>query len=233
MNRYHLYLDFLELRRRAERRLASPRLLLLHTLLFHLVMLFWYVAGSQPSAAYTEIFSVFRMGHITVWTFALLAHSLWVFLRSGIILGQRERAVEAEMRAQAQANDAAMLDEGEHLFEVHGLLVQNMGQRAWPVPVLLLFNALTALGWVISANGIAGWSSTPFQLTVIGGLGLALLLLGIRYWNNRQERHIRQQIERLPKSKSGDYDARLMLSDDGELVEYPPLEAEKPKRERA
>ena len=84
-NGYLTFLDYLELRRRVEKRLASGRYFLLHIIIFMVEMALIGAAGFNPSYDPSNYFFVFpSYGNLVAfWSGVLLAHGLWSYWRSG------------------------------------------------------------------------------------------------------------------------------------------------------
>ncbi len=167
-NGYLTFLDYLELLRRIERRLASGSWFLLHVILFG--------AGTAivGTAAWSPYYDPNRqyfinpvIGHwITLWSGVLLAHGLWSFWQSGSRTGRRDGVIESEMRERLQTDDIYLSDRPKDLFRLHGLLNDDIQKRANMIPTLLLFvfiNACIWIPWTISgeADSSFAWMTAP------------------------------------------------------------------------
>jgi hypothetical protein len=239
-NGYLNFLDYLELRRRVEKRLSRPLPLLAHTLLFGAgapiigLLDFYVLRGSyyfpylvQP--AFGQI--------VALWSGALFLHGIWAFLRSGAMGSARGKAIEAEMRARLEQDDSYLSDNPKDLFRLHGLLEDDVRKRSgifWLMLTVTFINALIWIPWALYEPTTSfGW----FFGTLLSVCYLpALLWAGWR--RGRREGKLRKQMEQLFDHPADERDywntsQRLtQVNDDGELVDYEPLEYQgKRKRE--
>src|SRR4051812_37175883 len=104
-NGYLTFLDYLELRRRVEKRLASGNWFFLH------MVTFGVITAIIGSLAYSPIWDQFRDYFIrpqygqlvALWSGILVIHGLWTLWHSGARGGQRDQAIETEMRERLQS----------------------------------------------------------------------------------------------------------------------------------
>ena len=222
-NGYLTFLDYLELRRRVEKRLASGNLLLLHTVAFGIGATALGFIGFQTFYnPYDYYFVDPTMGHIVgLWSGILLLHGLWFYWRSGARGGQRDEAIEREMRERLQRDDLYLSNHPKDLFRLHGLLNNDIRKRASMISVLVFFGFLNALMWIPWAlnDAHSPWAWTNAQILILP----LLLALGWNMWRRgRYEAKLRDQIEYLFGNQSYEeeyYPEReARLSDSEELV---------------
>ncbi len=229
-NDYLTFLDYLELRRRVERRLAGAQWLFLHALLFIFVAV---LAVSYAASTFSwwngrSYFLEPSYGQImAVWSGVLAVHSLWTFRHSGASSMARGDAVEAEMRERIDSDDSYLSDNPKILFRLHGLLDDDIRRRAGSVAALMLFavgNAAVWIPWAIYTPE----DSFAWQITLFTGFLAGVLLLFGAMRRGRQEARLRRGMTQLPgtveipryqppRQREPDY-ARLV--EDGELVDY-------------
>jgi hypothetical protein len=225
-NGYLTFLDYLELRRRVEKWLASGNLLLLHTLVFGIGATALGIIGFQ---SYYNPFDYYyvdpSMGHIVgLWSGILLLHGLWFYWRSGAHGGRRDQTIASEMRERLQNDDLYLSDHPKDLFRLHNLLNNDIRIRASMIPVLVFFSFLNVLIWLPWAlnDAHSPWAWTNAQILIVP----LLLALG---WNfaarRRHEVKLRQQMEQLfgsqqTQSSEDEYGAEreMRLSENDELV---------------
>jgi hypothetical protein len=218
MNCYHLYLDFLELRRRAERRLARPRWPLLHVIVFCLVSAALGLYGQMQFYEFNPIkFGPSRIYPMTVWAVLLAIHSLWVSLRSGAHFVRRGAVVEQLMREKLQQPDGYLLDDSRGLFQLHRLFERDLARRARIVTGVTVFALVNVAVWVGAVNELgAGWNFTaqPFILTGVHSVTLLAVWSLLMIWNTIRERNTCYQIEVLTQEPDRKRAPSLRLSDD-------------------
>lgn len=223
-NGYLTFLDYLELRRRVEKRLTSGNRLFLHIVLFGLGATIAGVAGFN--AIYTPGEYFFIDAHIGYWVSAwsalLLAHGLWTYVRSGASSGRRDHIIESEMRERLQAHDMYLSDHPKDLFRLHGILNDDIKSRSH-LPMILLFyiflNALLWLPWAITdARTSFAWQISPMLIVPL------VLTLATNIWvRARHERQLRKQLEQLfgyqqSDDDEPDYAREARLNSDDEMV---------------
>jgi len=225
-NGYLTYLDYLELRRRVEKRLASGNWLLLHTFIFTIGATVLGIYGFQT---YYNPFDYFyvdpTMGHIVgLWSGILLLHGLWSYWYSGVRSTQRNEAIEREMRKHIEADDMYLGEDPKNLFRLHGLLNKDLRKRANIIPTLVFFiflNAVIWIPWAINdAHSPYAWTNAPILILPL------LLALAWNMWRKEQhEAHLQDQMEQLfggqlVQENEDDYDPERekRLSESEELV---------------
>lgn len=196
-NGYLTFLDYLELRRRVERRLASGNLFLLHVLAFGIgTAILGTVAWSpyyDPGRYYfiNPVVGQF----ITLWSGILLAHGLRSFWQSGARAGKRDGIIESEMRERLQSDDMYLSNHPKDLFRLHGLLNDDVKKRASLTPILLFFVFINACVWIPWT--LAGQASSSFAWMVAMMLVIPFILAVVwNVWRRvRHEAQLRKQLE--------------------------------------
>ncbi len=220
-NGYLTFLDYLELRRRVEKRLASVNPLLLHGLIFGVSTTIIGLMGYPQF--YSGYFVYPVNGHVvSLWSGVLLAHGLWTYWHSGARAGRRDHIIEDEMRQRLQANDMYLSDHPKDLFRLHGLLNDDIQKRASLIPMLLFFVFINTLIWIPWT--LAGQANTSYAW--MDAMMLAVpLILGIAWnvWQRaRHEAETRKQLEQFFGYKQIDdgqeYEREMRLSNDDELI---------------
>jgi len=197
-NGYLTFLDYLELRRRVERRLASGKGFLLHAITFGVGAAAIGNAGWSP---YYDPFQNYFIDPtygflIGCWSALLLVHGLWSYWHSGARAGKREEAIEREMRERVQADDLYLSDHTKDLFRLHDLLINNIRTRASMIPVLLTFIVINAVVWIpwaiLEPDSSFAWKMAPLLVIPL------LLALAWNLWRRgRHEAKLRDQMEQL------------------------------------
>jgi len=225
-NGYLTFLDYLELRRRVEKRLASGNLLLLHTFFFGIGATILGIVGFQwVYNSFNYYYVDPSMGFIVSgWSVILLVHGLWTYWYSGVRGGQRDRVIEDEMRERLQNDDLYLSNHPKDLFRLHGLLNNDISKRASLIPILIVFTFLNTLLWVPWALNDARtpWAWTNAQILI------APLLVAIawNFWQrSRHQAKLRIQMEQLfgsqqslPTDDNFDSEREARLSESDELV---------------
>jgi hypothetical protein len=238
-NNYWTFLDYLELRRRIEKRLAGGKWLLLHTALFFAAVLF-FTAMRPPPPYYFDYYIQPGAGYfMVVWSLLLAAHGLLTYVRSGGSASRRGQAIEAEMRERIQNDDTYLSDDPKDLFRLHGILDDDIGKRSSSVSLLTIYTTINAMLWIPwaifdGASDSFAWTASPIMLIFI-----FLPLLGFSAFSSAgRERKLRQQMENsgepmpaIPKQKRAAHESAMRLSDDGELIMIED-EMEQPKSKR-
>jgi hypothetical protein len=107
-NSYFGYLDYLELRRRVERRLSGSLWLFAHIVVFAFLPLvcfaLWPYGWWYPVRGSTLVHDWIAYGMIG-WSIVLLLHGLWTYFRSGAWGGRRSQVIETEMRERVRNDD--------------------------------------------------------------------------------------------------------------------------------
>jgi len=223
-NGYLTFLDYLELRRRVEKRLTAGHYFLLHTIVFAIS------ATVIGSAAYSPIYYEFRdyfirPGYgqfVALWSGILLIHGLLSFWRSGARAGKRDMVIENEMRERLQNDDFYLSDQPRDLFRLHSLLNEDIQNRSSLITTLLTFvviNAFIWIPWALSSPSdsfawtLSLWLIPPFVIAIV--------------WNiirrGRHDKRIRKQLEAYFVNEhigddDSDYEREIRLSNNEELV---------------
>jgi len=224
-NGYLTFLDYLELRRRVEKRLAAGNWFLLHIFVFGIGAALIGIAGFHAIYDPDEYFYIFpQYGHyVSLWSGVLLAHGLSTYWRSGARAGKRDVVIENEMRERLQNDDMYLSDHPKDLFRLHGLLNDDIRKRASLVPTLLTFviiNALIWIPWALSGQAFTSFAWNAASLLVVP----FLLTLVWNIWGRaRHESKLRKQLEQLFGSRSSEKDAYLeretrLSAEDDEIV---------------
>ena len=233
MHNYFIFLDYLELRRRIEKRLATVNWLLLHSILFVVVtgLLLMTLTAGTPNF-YTGYFILPPIGYaMTAWSVLLLLHTFWTYARSGATASRRNEMIEREMSERVQNEDTYLSDNPKDLFRIYGLLEEDIQKRAAIFNILRIFATLNMIVWLGSALRDGLTSSFAWQSVI--GIGLAFLpVLAFNAWQrSRHEGRVRKLLSSAtPADEQPEplkNDRLLRLADDGELVDY---EVDKPKR---
>lgn len=240
-NGYLNFLDYLELRRRVEKRLSRPLPLLAHTLVFGvsalLIGLLGFYSFRNPNVL-DYYFILPGLGQfVAVWSGGLFLHGLWAFVRSGALGGARGKAIEAEMRARLEQGDSYLSDNPKDLFRLHGLLEDDVRKRSgifWLMLTAIFINALIWIPWAIYEP----YSSFGWLIGLFLGMGYLPALAWSAWRRGQREGKLRKQMEQLfdhPTDEREYWNASQRLtqvSDDGELVDHEPL-AYQGKRKRS
>lgn len=235
MNNYHLYLDYLELRRRVERHLSRALPVVAHIIIFAVVanLIGWngYKGIRDPNDYYfiAPEFGRFLAG----WSGVLLVHTLWQTLRSSLPGYVRNRAIEKEMRARLELNDSYLTDDPKMLFRLHGLLEENIRMRGGFFILLLataILNAMIWIPWALDEPRTSrGWM-------IAQTLEVIVLVTSLIYgaWRSGKENQLRKQLEALPPVSNynppAEEEVTFRLQDDGELVDFPISSPEQKKK---
>jgi hypothetical protein len=221
-NGYLTFLDYLELRRRVEKRLASGNLFLLHFIVFGVgTAIIGTAAWSPYYDPYRGYFINPVIGHwITLWSGILLAHGLCSFWRSGARAGRRDNVIEIEMRERLQADDMYLSDRPKDLFRLHGLLNDDIRKRAAMIPTLIFFAFLNACIWIPWTLG--GQAATSFAWTTAWMLAVPALLsiIWVLWRGSRNETKLRKQLEQYFSTEQTEndliYEREMRLSNDND-----------------
>jgi len=218
-NGYLTFLDYLELRRRVEKQLASGNHFLLHIFIFGTGATFSGLAGWSP---YIYGWFVYPLnGHlVSLWSGILLAHGLWTYWQSGARAGRRDHVIESEMRERIKNDDLFLSDRPKDLFRLHGLLNDDIQKRASMTPTLLLFAFINACVWIPWT--LAGHASDSFAWMVAMMLVIPFIVAVVwNVWQRvRHEAQLRKKLEQYFSNEQIDnepFDEREMrLSEDGD-----------------
>jgi hypothetical protein len=205
-NGYLTFLDYLELRRRVEKRLAAGNWFLLHIIIFIIGATMIGLAGFHTTYDPDEYFFIFPYyGHwVTFWSGVLLTHGLWSYWRSGARGGKRDHVIESEMRERIKNNDLFLSDHPRDLFQLHGLLNDDIQKRASMTPILLFFVFINASIWIPWT--LAGEARTSFAWMLAALLVVPMLLALIwNLWQRRRHRtQLRKQLEQYFSNERND-----------------------------
>jgi hypothetical protein len=219
-NSYFSYLDYLQIRRRIERRLSRSRWLFIHITVFVLTptVVFLTTPWLWWTSGYPYVVDPVIGGIMAGWGVALLLHGLWTFYRSGAWGNTLSHTVETEMHERVENNDSYLVQDARDLFRLHGLLEDDIQRRASAtITPLAVFTVLNGLLWIVERGGTYtsfAWYIAPF---------MALLLLPILAFNLwRVGRHERKLRDLLATAKPSSMEPKrdvLHLADDGEVLD--------------
>ncbi|MFN8373835.1 MAG: hypothetical protein U0694_13285 [Anaerolineae bacterium] len=227
-NSYWTFLDYLELRRRAEKRLARGTWLLVHTALFVVATIAMIAnAGGRYNNGY--FMQMNDSYGFAFWSFLLVVHAIFTYARSGAAQGRRSRAIEEEMRERLRSEDTYLSDNPKDLFRLHGILEDDVRKRNSAVGLLTLYTIVNALIWIPWVSFSSMRDSVPWQASPALAVLIFLPLLGFSAFSAAgRERALRKQMETLseaapqreeaPKQKRFVENSHMRLTDDGELM---------------
>jgi hypothetical protein len=228
-NENEAYFDYLEIRRRIERRLATGFGIVAHTALFVLAVFAGVTfLGSYPGNTLSAPAASFLM---LLWAFVLAIHGLWVYQAAGTNRRHRAAAVEAELTERYEAGDTELLASPRHLFRVRSLMDEDVRMRAgWIVGVnaFLLGNVVFWIGLLM--NGTVRWAAWPVvPMLAFGWFPSIYAINQVR--RRMRDAKVRRILSLRPVSTASavkqkrSFDSELeryaRLSDDGELVDVP------------
>lgn len=228
-NENEAYFDYVEIRRRVERRLASGIGVVAHTGIFVLAAFMGVLAlGRYPYSVDSAMFPSFIM---MLWAGLLVLHGLWTYRRAGTGFGRRSAAIESELSERYDADDTELLASSRHLFRVQSLMDEDVRMRAGWIVGVNMFLIGNLVFWLGLTFGEAGrWSAWPVVPM------LASMWFPSIYAINQVRRRMRDgkmrrilavrpvAAERAVKQKrsfDGELERYARLSDDGELVDLP------------
>ena len=190
-NSYFSYLDYLELRRRVERRLSGSLWLFIHVALFVIIPQACY--GLWPWGwwypGYTLVHDWIAAAMIG-WSIILLLHGLWTFFRSGAWGGRRSQVIETEMRERVRSDDSYLTQDSRDLFRLHGLLEEDVRRRSGMMVVpLTLFTVINAVLWIAEQGGL--YDALVWWMPVTMSLFLLPILMVNRWQLRRHEGKLR------------------------------------------
>jgi hypothetical protein len=233
-NSYFSYLDYLQIRRRIERRLSRSRWLFIHTAVFVITPLVVYFTSPwlwwYPGYPYVIQPSI--GGLMWGWAVALMLHGLWTYFRSGAWDNTRNLAIETEMRERVQNKDSYLVQDARDLFRLRGLLDDDVRRRASAtITPLALFSVVNGVLWIVARGGT--YNGTAWDITPMLGL-LLLPILAFNFWQVRlHERKLRDLLAAAdPAYTTKPKHDVLHLADDGEVLDIMDEndDYEKPKR---
>ncbi len=194
-NSYFSFLDYLELRRRIERRLARGHLLFLHTFAFvSFAILMAASAQHSLGSFYRSYFVDLGTGQFTaIWSIALALHGMLVYARSGAFAARRGWVVEDEMRHRIEADATFLSDEPSDLFRLHALLEDDIARRSSFVTPLSAFTMINVVMWV-TWSFVAIHSAFSWHMVLVFGPILLLLLLRSFVQQQRHNYQLRQRM---------------------------------------
>jgi hypothetical protein len=237
MQNYRLFLDYLELRRRIEKRLAHPNLLLAHAAVFSVAVTYFSIYVTQQMMRFSydpNIRFAFYPPEtfvVTGWAVLLMIHGLRTYLHSGAAGGTREQAVADEIGERIEKDDSHLTSNHRDLFRLHGLLERDIQQRSSGTALLMLFTVCNGLGWLLWAftnvMGMSGENAIeyPWQAAPILSLVFLIVLVANQLRLMGHNAVIKDQVaafnvdeyDEVEKEKS---DYRLALDD--ELIDFEP-----------
>jgi 2TM domain len=226
------FLDYLEIRRRIERRLPGMLWVWVHLAPFLAVVIMLLGVNSAYIDRYPDppYFLVPGLGlPMTFWSIALLLHGLWSYRRSAAMARTREQGIDQELRERIEQDDTMLLADPRRVFRIRGLLDEDIRQRSGLYMALLAFLLLNAATWIVWASKGADDSYT-WQMTIPTVIVFLLPALALNMWRRRRRDH---KLERLMAERKVDTgkskrklsfddmaEAAVRLSDDGELVPF-------------
>lgn len=225
---YQTFLDYLEMRRRVEKRLAKTSLLALHTFVFALIVGGMAAFGLFTSGwpAMQPYFIAPAAGwFITWWSGLLFLHSAATYWRSGLNANRRNRAIEDEMRRRLSADEGYF--DADELFRLHNQLDEDLQTRASALPLYFGLAGVNLLVWLMFASQGAftnfGWIATPI---------LALMFAPFLARRNRMIAQREAELHGQTNVKRKREDAAVWrLAEDGEIIEDDDSPLTKPKRQ--
>jgi hypothetical protein len=227
-NSYWTFLDYLELRRRVEKRLMRGTLLLLHISAFVLATIFLVATRNFYEA--NGYFIEMNKGYfMAAWSLLLVVHAIWTYANSGAAPWRRSEAIEREVRERVRNDDSYLSQNPKDLFRVHGLLESDIAKRSSAVALMSIYGVVNAFIWVPWAAFSFARDTFAWQVSPILAIGILLPLLGFSLFSNAgREKALRKQMENLgepsatredaPKQKRYAQDTHMRLTDDGELL---------------
>ncbi len=228
---YSDMIEFKTLRNRIERRLNHGLLLLVHLVLFlgMIGYLMWDLRYTlTPETGY--FMQRDRAEFMFSWSLLLGAHTVFTYVRSGLRAGRRDRVIEHELRERLELDDTRLLSDPRDAFRLHGLLADNIQQRARAIMPLFAFLLVMLTIWFLSGTGVVGsliYTSFAWQMTLLLAVPFGMWLLVAQALRSRVDARQQRELTRYAdyadkaKPKRDDFDpAALALSDDGELVAY-------------
>src|SRR5262245_43365277 len=97
-DKHPLFLDYLQIRKRAESRLASSQPVLAHIGLFLIAVLALLITTMYPSnypyVPRSHFINASASYLMTVWSIILLGHGVWAYRRSGASANKRGQVIE-------------------------------------------------------------------------------------------------------------------------------------------
>jgi hypothetical protein len=221
------YLDYGEIRRRIEQRLAGATGIVWHMALFLvaiLAILMFVIPGQTNGYPYFIEPGVGAL--FAIWSIVLMLHGARSFRRSGAIPRRREPAIEEEISERVEQGDTVLLEDVRQVFRVRALLNQDIRQRAGILAVInafLIFNAFVWVMWTLQG----ATSSYTWQMTIPTAIVFLLPAFALNALRRvRRDRKLARMLAGLdnrvevPKRKRLlDDEVFVRLSDDGELEE--------------
>lgn len=218
-NSYFSYLDYLQIRRRIERRLSRNRWLFIHVAAFVITPSVVYLTTPWLwwSPGYPYVVNPVIGAVMAGWAIALMLHGLLTYFRSGTWGSTLSHAVETEMRERVENNDSYLVQDARDLFRLHGLLEDDVRQRAnATITPLVVFTVLNGVLWVVERGGSyasTAWYVAPF-------MALALLpILALNFWRMTQHERKLRDLLATADPNFGAKPKRLELADDGEVLD--------------
>lgn len=231
------YFDYVEIRRRIERRLASGVGLVVHLALFLLACVIG--AALHPPYYYFFNYGVFSYSgtwHVAAllmlaWSLVLAFHGLQTYRRAGTASKRRFEAVEDELTERYEADDTELLASPRQAFRVQALLNEDIRLRAGWIVSLDVLLAGNVLLWLAHAAD-QGRDPAHWKATLL----FAVLALPVIFAVNRVRRMRRDaRLRRILRARRADeatsakrkrsFDDELeryaRLADDGELTDLP------------
>ena len=227
-NQNEAYFDYVEIRRRVERRLPSGQVMLAHTGLFVLGLLGLIAVFGQPLSSSGTIMFNLMMG---LWSGVLLLHGLWSYRNGASQTDRRLAVVKAEVEERLDAGDTELLANERQAFRIQSLLDEDVRLRAGWVPAMVFAQFMNCFIWGVSlVSGARGGSVWPVLIILSFAYFPATYAINKVRRVNR-DRKLSQMLTTRPVAaaravkQKRSFDAELerytRLSDDGELVDIP------------
>jgi hypothetical protein len=171
-NDYARFLAFRETQRQLGAKFARPWLLLAHVFAFvvTLTALWAYGIGARLWLHYDNLILPTLIWGL--WSLILVGHAGVHYQHSAGRAAQRERAVEAEMRALMKRSGTGT--DSAALFEMHQALEADLERAGRWSAALTAFALVNAISWLLSLlNPTSSWpfqTTLPFALMIVGGV---------------------------------------------------------------
>jgi hypothetical protein len=221
-----LFIEYQEIRRRIEHRLARMQAVMGHILVNFAAMIAIFIYYDNSS-----VFQVDRRltAFMMLWSQFLLLHSLWVYRKSAASNKARDAAITHQLDERIERDDTEILNNPREAFRLHGLLEEDIRKRSGMFLPALLFVGLNAMMWMMAMS----FRSTTFYpgeviIPMFFMFLIPAVIINMFRRGSRERKYNRlftnwsalfQESNPYPKPKHGQQARTLHLGDDGELVE--------------
>jgi hypothetical protein len=239
-NSYWTFLDYLELRRRVEKRLMRGTLLLLHIIAF--VSTTCFLISTRNLFEPNYFIEQGKGYFMAAWSLLLAVHALWTYANSGAAPWRRSEAIEKEIRERVRNDDSYLNENPKDLFRVHGLLETDIAKRSGAVILMTLYGVANAFIWLPWAAFSYARDNFAWTVSPVMAIFILLPLLGFSLYRRAgREQALRKQMEQLGeqappeaahKQKRYAENTHMRLTDDGELLMVEEDDEELPKVKR-